>query len=173
MPPTPGTRAASREVEHVPQMGGPQIGVLGKALQHVLVVHALVFLGVVAAAGTGGVEVGHGLTAVFGVAQRPVGVDLVKEVHPQVVEEQPRHVPAQIQVPAHHVGDVGGLVEGPAHGVAGQGGEPGGVQLVVQVVECPVVVQQEDLGGRGEGVRVLRQGVCDGQRVSERASAVG
>ena len=50
-------------------MGGPEIGVPGEAFEHIFMVHALVFLGVVPPAGPGGVEVWHGLAAVLGVAQ--------------------------------------------------------------------------------------------------------
>ena len=94
----------------------------GEAFQHVLVVDSLVFLGVVAAAGMLAVQVGHALSAVFAEAQRAVGVAEVEEIHPQIIEEQPRHIPAQVQVPADQIGDVGHRVKGSAHGVAGQRG---------------------------------------------------
>ena len=108
------------KVEHVPDMGRPQPRVAVKALQHILVVLGLILLGVVAPAGVGTVEVGHALGTVLGKAQRTVGVYQMEKVHPQVIQKQPRHIPAQIQVPADQVGDVRHRVEGAAHGVAGQ-----------------------------------------------------
>ena len=133
------------KVEHIPHMRRPQPGVAVKAAQHVLVVNGLVILGMVAAARVQAVQVGHRLGAVLAEAQRAVGVDEVEEIHPQIVEEEPRHIPAQVQVPADQVGDVGRAVERPAHGVAGQRRQAGGVQLVAQVVEHAVVVQHVGL----------------------------
>ena len=131
----------SGKVEHIPDVGGPHVGIALKALEQIFVINGLVFLGVVSPAGMGGMEVGHSLAAVFGIAQAPAGIDQMEEAHPHVVEPQPRHVPAQVQVPAYHVGDVSHFVEGAAHGVAGQGGEAVFVHFMHQVVEHVVVVQ--------------------------------
>ena len=140
------------KIEHVPDMGRPQPRVAVKALQHILVVLGLIFLGVVAPAGVGTVEVGHALGTVLGKAQRTVGVHQMEKVHPQVIQEQARHIPAQIQVPADQIGDVCHRVEGAAHGVAGQRGQAGRVHLVAQLVEHPMVVQHIRLilGGNGD-----------------------
>ena len=83
------------KIEHVPHMGRPQPRVAVKALQHILVVLGLIFLGVVAPAGVGTVEVGHALGTVLGKAQRTVGVHQMEKVHPQVIQEQARHIPAR------------------------------------------------------------------------------
>ena len=104
-------------------------------------VHRLVFLGVVAPPGLGGMQVGHALAAVFGVAQAALGEHLVEEADPPVVQEQARHIPAQIQVPGHDVRQVSHPVKGAAHGVTGKAGGAGGVHLVAQLVELAVVVQ--------------------------------
>ena len=137
-----------REVKHVPHMIGPHIGVTLEALEHELMVLGLVFLGVVVAAGMGGMQVRHALSAVLGVSQGRLGVAQVEEADPQIVQEQARHIPTQVQVPA----DVGHRIEGAAHGVAGQGGKAAGISLMDQVIQDVVVVQHVLLllGGDGD-----------------------
>ena len=118
-----------------------------------LVVLALVFFRLVQPLGMVRVELGHTLAAVLGITETAVGIDLVEEVHPQLVQEHTGHIPAQIQVPAHQVRDlVGHGVEGTADGVAGQGGQAAGVQLVDQIVEDLMVVHHVGLvlGGNGD-----------------------
>ena len=56
------------KVEHVPNVGGPHVGIALKALEQVFMVNGLIFLGVVAPVRMGGMEVGHSLAAVFGIA---------------------------------------------------------------------------------------------------------
>ena len=129
------------KVEHIPDVGTPQPRVALKAAQHIFVVEGLVFLGVVAAAGMLAVQVGHTLGTVLAEAQRAVRVAQVEEIHPQVVQEQPRHIPAQIQVPADEVGNVRHRVKGTAHRIARQRGQAGVVHLVAEVVQHAVVVQ--------------------------------
>ena len=140
------------KVKHVPNVGGPHPGVALEAAQHVLMVLGLVFFGVVAAVGVCAVQVGHALRTVFAVAERAVGEAEMEEAHPQVVQDKARNVPAQVQVPADHIGNVGRTVEGAAHGVAGQGGQAGLVHLVAQVVQLAVVIQHVllVLGGDGD-----------------------
>ena len=60
---------------------------------------------------------------------------------PQIIEEQAGHIPAEVQVPAHHIRDVGNRVERAAHGIAGQRGKPVRIHLVAQVVQHMVVIQ--------------------------------
>ena len=99
---------------------------------------------------------------VLGKAQRTVGVHQMEKAHPQVVQKQARHIPAQIQVPADKVGDVRHRVEWAAHGVAGQGGQAGGVHLVAQLVELVVVVQHIRLVLGGDGDLVGHAPADDG-----------
>ena len=122
-----------------------------EAAEHELVILGLVFLGVVVPAGMLGMEVGHTLCAVFAVAQGALGEAQVEEANPQVIQEAAGHIPAQVQVPADHIGDVCRPIEGAAHGIAGQGGEAGGIHLVIQVVDDVVIVQHIlfVLGGDG------------------------
>ena len=129
------------KVEHVPHMGGPHATVPPEEFQHEFVIQALVFLGMVIAFGLIAVEVGHGLGAVFRVAQRPVGVEQMEHLAPQIVQKQPRHIPAQIEIPRYHVGDMRHLIKRPAHGVAGQRGKSGLVQRMAEVIQHTVVVQ--------------------------------
>ena len=83
-----------REVEHIPKMGRPHERTFFEEFQHILIVLALIFLALVAPAGVGAVEIGHTLAAVLRVAQTAVGIDRVEEVHPQLVQEHTRHIPA-------------------------------------------------------------------------------
>ena len=142
----------SREVEHVPDVRGPEVGALVKELEHVLVVDALILLRVVLAAGLGGVEVGHGLAAILAHADGAVPVKQAPDAKPGLVEPEAGHVPAQVEVPGHDVGDVGALVVPEAHRVAGERRGARGVHLVDEVVEHAVVVQHVSvvLGGDGD-----------------------
>ena len=139
------------KVEHIPDVGRPHPLMPVEAAEHVLVILCLILFGVVAAAGLRAVEVRHTLGTVLGEAQRTARVDQMEEVHPQVVQEQARHIPAEVEVPADEVGDVGHRVEGAAHGVAGQRGQAGGVHLVAQVVQLAVIVEHIGLVPGGDG----------------------
>ena len=136
-----------------------------EAPQHVLVVHRLILLGVVVAARMIGMQVRHPLCAVLAVPQQALGVAQVPEANPQVIEEQPRHIPAQIQVPADDVGDVRNLVERAAHRVARQRREAGRVCLMNHVVEKAVVVQHVLLFLRRDGDFVRHAPADDGRMI--------
>ena len=75
----PGVRG---KVEHIPQMGRPHKGTFFKEVQHILIVLALIFFGLVASSGMGTVEIGHTFTAVLRIAQTAIGVLPVEKVHP-------------------------------------------------------------------------------------------
>ena len=65
----------------------------------------------------------------------------MEKVHPEVIQEEARHIPAEVQVPADQIGDVGHRVEGAAHRIAGQRGQTGLIHLMAEVVQHAVVVQ--------------------------------
>ena len=82
----------------------------------------------------------HTFGAVFGNTQRPLRVSGVEAVEPGAVLVHRAHVPAEIVVIGQYVGD---LVMGRIqrhHGDLGHSGEPGGIQLVGQVVHSAQVV---------------------------------
>ena len=74
-----------RKVKHIPQVGRPHKGPLFEEVQHVFIIQALIFLTLIAPAGMGTVEIRHAFAAIFAVAQAPVGIYLVEEIHPQVI----------------------------------------------------------------------------------------
>ena len=129
------------EVEHVPAVGGPDEFPGEELADQFLVVMGLVFLGIVALLGVGGVPV-QGLAAVFADAHAHVGVLLVELVEPGAVHVRVAAVPAEIVVEAAKVGD-GQVFR--VHGAVRkgrQGGQADGIHLMHQVVEDPVVFQQ-------------------------------
>lgn len=124
------------EVEHVPDVGGPKVGMPLEAFQKMLVIETLVLFRVVEALRLGGVEVWHAFGAVFGIAKDSLGIEEVEEGNPEVVEEEEGNIPAEIEIPGDDVGEMGGLVKGRAHGIAGKGRLPCGIDLVKHVVEA-------------------------------------
>ena len=124
------------EVEHVPDMRGPEVGMSFEAFQKVLMVDALVFFRVVEAFRLGRMEIGHAFGTVFGIAKDSLGIEEVEEGNPEVVEEEEGDIPAKVEVPGDDVGQVGRLVEGRAHGIAGKGRLPVGINLVEHVIEA-------------------------------------
>ena len=100
------------KVEHIPDVGRPHPLMPVEAAEHILVILCLILFGVVAAAGLRAVEVRHTLGTVLGEARGRPGRQM-EEVHPQVVQEQARHIPAEVEVPADEVGDVATGLKGP------------------------------------------------------------
>ena len=141
----------SCKIKHIPDVGCPHPGVALKAFEHVLMINRLIFFRVVAAMGMGGMQVRHTLTAVFGISEATVRINFMEEIHPQIVQEKPRNIPSKIQVPAYGVCDVGNRIEGSAHGIACQSGESGGIHLMAEIVQFPVVVQHVFLVLGGDG----------------------
>ena len=130
------------KVKHVPHMRGPQPGALVDDLRQMLVVHRLVFLGVVLALGRVAVVADNALRAVLGDAQRAVRMQRVEFIQPLLVVFQLAAVPAEIMVIAEHVGDMVHIVLHRHHGNVGDGGHAGLVHLVRQGIQVPQVVQQ-------------------------------
>ena len=80
--------------------------------------------------------------AVLGQAQADFRVRLMEMVQPGAVVLHLPAVPAEIMVVALHVREpVHGAVDG-RHGHMGDGGQPGGVQLLAQGVQLPMVLHQ-------------------------------
>ena len=117
------------EVEHIPAMGGPDIGTGEQLLDQFFVVVGLVFLGVVTLCRIGGVPV-QCLTAVFADTDGDVGVFGVEIIQPGAVHIGLAAVPAEIVVVADKVGNgqQPGWSDGwrPAYerGRSGSGGSP-------------------------------------------------
>ena len=89
----------------------------------------------------------------------------MEEAEPQVVQEQARHIPPQIQVPADHIAHEGCPVEGAAHRVAGKRREPRRIELVAQIVECMVVLEHRLLVVRRDRDLVREAPAHDGRVV--------
>ena len=140
------------KVKHVPHMGCPHVGMTIEAPHHEFMILCLVLFRVIIPVRMGGMQIRHTLSAILTVPQATIGVAQVEESNPQVIQEQAGHVPAQIQVPADHVRNVGTPVEGTAHGIAGQSGEPGRIRLMHQVIQHMMVIQHVllVLGGNGD-----------------------
>ena len=130
-----------RKIEHVPDVRRPHVRMTLEALNHELMVLRLIFFGVVVAAGMRAVQVRHALRAVFAVSEAAVREAEMEEANPQVVQEQTRDIPAQIEVPADDVGDMCALVERTAHRVASQCRKAARIGLVNEVVEDMVIVE--------------------------------
>ena len=138
------------EVEHVPHMGGPDVLAGEQLLDQLFVEEGLIFLGVVTLGGLGGVPV-QGFAAVLGHAHRDVGVLGVELIEPGAVHGGVAAVPAEVVVPAHHVGDLDVLSIHAAHGHDGHGGEAGLVHLMHQIVQNAMVLQQVGILGTLHG----------------------
>ena len=129
------------KVKHIPYMCGPHPGVPLKAFEHILMVDRLILFRVVATARMRGVQVRHAFAAVLAVTQAAVRINLVEEVHPQVVQEQARYIPAEVQVPADGIRYMSNRIEWPAHRIACQRGKAGRVHFMAEVVKHFMVVQ--------------------------------
>ena len=130
------------EVEDVPDVGGPQPGAGLDHIQHMLVVHRLVALGVIALFRGRGLILGIGVRTVFGEANaavRELGVILIEEL---VILFQFSQVPAKVQIVAVHIGNLQNGAFNLQHEHIGHGGGTGAVQPMTQVVQRPVVFQQ-------------------------------
>ena len=66
-------------------------------------------------------QIGHAFAAILREAEATVGIFPMEEIDPQVVQEQTRHIPAQVQIPADQVRDMGNLIERSAHRITGKG----------------------------------------------------
>ena len=154
-----------RKVEHIPKVSRPKIRTLFKEFEHIFVVLALIFFALIAALGVRTMQVGHTFATVFGVTEATVGIYEVEEIRPKIVEEHTGHVPPKIQIPADEVGDMRGLIEVTAHGVASKGGGTGRVELVHQIVQNAVVVEHILLVLRGNGNFVGKSPETDGRVV--------
>ena len=128
----------SAEVKHIPHMGGPEVGTGEELLDQFLVVISLIFFGIVALGGVGGVPV-QGFAAVLGAADGEAGVLGVELVEPGAVHGGVAAVPAEVVVIGDHIGDVDIALIHAAHGNTGHGGQTGLVPVVAEVVEDVVV----------------------------------
>ena len=153
------------KVEDVPYMGGPHPRTLLDHLQHVLMVDALVALGIVALFGSKRLVLRVGVCAVLAQADAPVwelGVVLVKEF---VVLLQVAYIPAKIQVVAVHIRNLQKRTVDVQHEYICHGGGTGGVQLVAQIIQRPVVFYQGIIDGAGGSDFVAQAPDGDGRVV--------
>ena len=129
------------EVKHVPYMGGPDI-LAGKELtDQFLMIISLVFFGIVALLGIGGVPV-QCLTAVFRAANGGIGIFFMEFVKPGAVHGGFSAIPSKVVVVGDNIRNVDVFL---VHGAVGKnrhGGQPGLVQLVAQVVQDAVIFQK-------------------------------
>ena len=72
----------SGKIEHIPQMCCPHKGTFIEEFEHILVVFALLFLGLIPSVRMRGVKVGHALAAVLGISEATVGITVVEIVNP-------------------------------------------------------------------------------------------
>src|SRR5699024_3308259 len=134
--------AVGGKVEHIPHMGGPQVGPGGEGLEHIVVVLGGVLLGVVVVFRVGGVPLEDALGAVLRDAQAAVGVHGVELVQPGAVVGGLAEIPAEVVVVALHVGDGVVLAFHGGHGDLGHGGHAAGVQALGQGVDLTQVLAQ-------------------------------
>src|SRR5699024_4422897 len=146
--------AVGGEVEHIPHVGGPQVGTGREGLEHIVVVLGGVLLGIVVVFGVGGVPLEDALGAVLRDAQAPVGVQGVELVQPGAVVGGLAEVPAEVVVIALDVGDDVVLALHRGHGDLGHGGHAAGVEGLghsVDLAQVPAqvlaVLADEDLVG--------------------------
>ena len=140
------------EVKEIPDVGGPEVGPRLDHPEHVLVIERLVFLGVVALFGMGGMEGGVCVRAVLGKADHTVGVLGVILVKKLVRLLQLAEIPAEVEVIAVDVGDLQNGALGLQHENVGHGGQTRWIHAVAELVEQPVILQQilVDRAGGGD-----------------------
>ena len=130
------------EVEHIPDMGGPDPGAILKDLRHMLVIEGLVLLAVILALRVAAVPVHDALTAVFGHAKADVGVLGMELIQPRAVVLDLAAVPAKVVVVAFQIGDVVHGALGRGVGNMGDGGQAGRVKLLDQLLQVMMAIDQ-------------------------------
>ena len=143
--------AVGGKVKEIPHMRRPEIGPRLDHFEHMLVVQRLVFLGIIALFGAGGVEGGVGVRTVFGKADDALGVFRVVFVEKLIGLLQLAQIPAEVEVIAVDVGDFQDGAVDLQHEHVRHGGEPRGIHPMAQLVERPVVFQQFLIHGAGCG----------------------
>ncbi len=130
------------EIEHVPDVGGPQIRPLHEDSCHVFVVFGLVALRVIPAFRFVRLPGDNALRPVFRQAQADIGVLFMKIIQPFFVFGVVSPVPAKIVIVAFQIGDPVEGTLGGEHADVGDGGQAGGIQLFYQGVQVSVVFHQ-------------------------------
>ena len=133
--------SVSAEVEHIPYVSRPHELTGEELLYKLLVVVCLIFLGVIALSGVGGMPVKR-LTAVLGATDRDIGVGCVELIEPRSVHSGIATVPTEVVVVGNEIGDLDIGVVHLAHRNCSDGGKTGLIHLVNEVVEYTVVLEK-------------------------------
>ena len=89
----------------------------------------------------------------------------MEKVHPEVIQEKSRDVPAEIQIPAYGVGDMCNGIERPAHSIAGKGCKPIWIHFVAEIIEHAMIIQHVGFVFCGNGDLVAHPPADDGRMV--------
>lgn len=129
------------EIKHVPDMRRPKIWVSFEAFQKMFMVNALIFFGIVKSFRLWRVEIRHTFGSIFGVAEDSLRIEEVEKGDPEIVQEEEGDIPAEIKIPGDDIREMGRLVKRRAHGIAGEGRLPIGIERMNHVVETMVEAQ--------------------------------
>ena len=121
------------EVEHIPNVGCPDVLAAKELLDELFVVVCLVFFGVVALLWVACVPVER-FAAIFGAADRNARMHFVELIEPGAVHMGLAAVPTEVVVVGNNVGDLQIGIVHLAHGNGSDGGLAGFVHFVDEVV---------------------------------------
>ena len=122
-------------------MRRPKIWVSFEAFQKMFMVNALIFFGIVKSFRLWRVEIRHTFGSIFGVAEDSLRIEEVEKGDPEIVQEEEGDIPAEIKIPGDDIREMGRLVKRRAHGIAGEGRLPIGIERMDHVVETMMEAQ--------------------------------
>ena len=131
----------SCKIKHVPNVSRPHERISFKASEHVLMIDCLILLCVISSSWVLTVKVRHSLASVLRITKASVRINHVEKSHPDIIEEKPRNIPAQIKVPADCICNVCHLIERSAHCITCKCCKSCIIHLMTKVVELSVVIK--------------------------------
>ena len=145
-------------------MGSPKVLAGEQLTDHRLMVHRLVFFGIVAAFRVGVVPV-QSLAAVFADTDGGIGVLGVELIEPGSVLLHAAAVPAKVVVVADHIRNMDIFFIHGTHGNAGDNRGTSGIHLVYQIVQHPVIFNHVRILGTVHGDLIAKAPHHDGGMV--------